>query len=399
MKAKHKDRDHAELSGSSAHRWMECLGSVVLARELPPSPPTEASMKGTRGHEIAEKKLSNFLAHKESGVPIVEPPIEEGEEELHEYADEYVMAIWDNILERNIVDKAYGIEEKFVLHEKMQMAGIIDFWSMHIDDSGKKVLSIVDLKTGYYDVPIEKNLQMLFYACAAVQELTGKRPIDYVQTAIVQPQSEQKFKFAKYTFKQIKAYHDRFIKQGYTLYVKNKYTFKTGEHCKFCNGQALCPVYGKKIEESSSLSIVEPKTITFPDVKLLPDETLVKLKKYKNAIEMYLNSAEQLLFNKLRSGVEVPGVKLVETTPRRYWADSSLDAIKRICSETGLSSKEVCTVKLNSITSIEKITGKNSMDKYCGRSNPKMVVALEDDPREAVDLETLNVIEEEETYE
>ena len=49
----HKERAHALLSASSAHRWLACPSSAVAA-EAYPDQDTEFTREGTIAHEVAE---------------------------------------------------------------------------------------------------------------------------------------------------------------------------------------------------------------------------------------------------------------------------------------------------------------------------------------------------------
>ena len=49
----HKNRDHALLSASSAHRWLNCPPSAVAA-EAYPNEDSEYAREGTLAHEVAE---------------------------------------------------------------------------------------------------------------------------------------------------------------------------------------------------------------------------------------------------------------------------------------------------------------------------------------------------------
>ena len=52
---------HAKLSASSAFRWINCPGSVVLADQLPAPGSSAYADEGTLAHALAELKLRKFL--------------------------------------------------------------------------------------------------------------------------------------------------------------------------------------------------------------------------------------------------------------------------------------------------------------------------------------------------
>ena len=58
--AGHKDRAHALLSASGAHRWMNCTPSAVLESQFPDTT-SEAAKEGTLAHEMAEAKLQHLF--------------------------------------------------------------------------------------------------------------------------------------------------------------------------------------------------------------------------------------------------------------------------------------------------------------------------------------------------
>ena len=56
----HADRDHALLSASSAHRWLNCTPAPLLEAQYPDSE-SDAAAEGTAAHELAEHKLRLLL--------------------------------------------------------------------------------------------------------------------------------------------------------------------------------------------------------------------------------------------------------------------------------------------------------------------------------------------------
>ena len=61
--AGHKERDHAILSPSSAHRWLVCTPSAKLEAEFPDTT-SSAAAEGTLAHEICEIKARQKFFQK-----------------------------------------------------------------------------------------------------------------------------------------------------------------------------------------------------------------------------------------------------------------------------------------------------------------------------------------------
>ena len=55
-----EEREHAVLSASSAHKWLECTPSARL-EELFPSKVSEYMEEGTLAHSIAEFKVRSYF--------------------------------------------------------------------------------------------------------------------------------------------------------------------------------------------------------------------------------------------------------------------------------------------------------------------------------------------------
>lgn len=62
----HKERAHAVLSASKAHRWLLCTPSARLEEQFPDTT-SNAAREGTLAHELAEMKLRHFFQTKDFG--------------------------------------------------------------------------------------------------------------------------------------------------------------------------------------------------------------------------------------------------------------------------------------------------------------------------------------------
>lgn len=64
--AGHKEREHALLSASGAHRWLYCTPSARLEEQFRDKS-SQSADEGTLAHELAEAKVRNYFYTTEFG--------------------------------------------------------------------------------------------------------------------------------------------------------------------------------------------------------------------------------------------------------------------------------------------------------------------------------------------
>lgn len=379
----HSDREHRTLGGSSADRWMNCTGSIFLSKDIPPQPANDRAIKGTKTHELAEKALASMLQKKLTGegIPgVAEEVLNYPDEDVAAWAIRYCELIWERVLGEFITGKAFGIEEKFVLSESLDMGGPADFWCVYKDDRAKRVLCIVDLKTGQHEVKMDAA-QFPFYACCAREELLQNgKDIDYCRCVVVQPPLGDEidpltnlpndYKEIVYTAKQLTAWKKKFLKAGEEIYVKQKPKFKTGDWCRWCPAQAKCKLYEKELAVGSSLTLVSAEDIELPAVESLEDEQLVKIITHRQKIVAYLKACAKYAITRQLSGQPLPGLKAVAGVAKRAWlSDNEIVAANLV--GLGLDEESLYQKKLKGIGKIE------SMLKELGHKAAKVKLLLE----------------------
>ncbi len=401
---------HARLSLSATDRWTNCPGSIPLCDNVPRPPSTPASDRGTHVHLGCSTYLEAFLNHKVTGADYAEAwekLVPEYEEKELENISGYVNTIWEQVMNRSVTNKAWGIEERFVFDDKLAIFGTVDFWCIFLDDKAKRVACIVDYKNGYHYVD-EKSGQLKSYACAIRREIRAAgKECDLFRTCIYQPNSSggECFRCAQFTNKQLDAHEKRMCKAAHDIYVSQKPKFKAGKWCKWCPAQAVCKAYNKEIEVRTQLQIADPN-IVFPAPETLEDEKLVMLIQNKKALEAYLDACNAYALNRQLSGKKFAGLKAVLGSSKRGWiADESavVEGLKALgVPEDKIYSKP----KLKGITDIEKIVGKKKnsdgsgkLDALTKKSEAKpCLVGIDDERPEIVNgLDMLSAVESEET--
>lgn len=395
----HDDRHHDELGGSSAHRWIVCWGSVAAARQNPKPEAGPAAAEGTMMHghcEAATKFKLDY--HKLGGNEhawteyLAGAPISL---EKKERVANYVTFVWEKVFEQSVTQKAWGLETYFTFDKAPNAGGSIDLWVIHTDDHGKKVLSIVDYKNGFGGVLVKNNPQIIFYILCVRQYLRkfGK-DIDYALGYVYQPLSEYGLdeEPCKYTKKQLDTWETKFVAAAAHIYGDKVAKFKAGDHCKYCNIEGKCPTQAEYAQKQTALKVItSSRDIQLPNVQLLSDEVLAKLVLNGKILTDFVASAKAQIIERHKAGRPVAGCKVIEGKGKRQWKE---DEAAIIAGLKQLGVAEPTREMLKTLSSIEKLIGKEALQEFVEMSDANPKVVPEDHPEPAMGLVRLDVLNE-----
>lgn len=394
----HSLRGHAELSGSTASRWLKCTMSILHARSLPKQAPSEASLMGTERHEKAEHELDKFLDFLRDGPKKGKKPynylaIED------EHVAEAIKQLYEIVLEEKISEKFIKQEVKLFVSEKFKMYGSADVVIVYIDSRGKRCGIIVDYKFGHYEVLAKGNSQLPFYGVGLLNFVRSlNKDLDYVRTIIIQPTQDEVLKEVSYTADQLEKWNKKFLDVAYQVYVKKNFKYKVGEWCKFCPAIAVCPKYVKETEKNMQMSLIQPKKPQLVDPETLDIQTIEKLVHHGQQFKDFLKRCEELLLAKLRTGYKGSYLKVVQGQTRRTF-NKDTEEVKRYLKLLGV--KRIVHEELLGIGEIEKqlimkhakvgVTKKKTTEKVrallkavVNQSNPVPSLVSVKDPRPAL---------------
>ena len=175
--------DHAVLSASGSHRWLNCTPSARLELEFE-NTGSEAAREGTAAHALCEHKLKRAL-HMRSRRPVSDYDSDEMEKCTDAYA-EFVMEQYE-AAKQVCKDPVILIEQR------------LDF-SCYVPDGfgtgdcliiSDDKLHIIDFKYGMgVLVEAEDNPQMKLYALGALAVYDALYDIREVSMTIFQPRRE-----------------------------------------------------------------------------------------------------------------------------------------------------------------------------------------------------------------
>ena len=370
MEINHKDRAHALLSASSAHRWLECPASAVAA-EAYPGTDTEFTREGTLAHEVAEwvasgnSKNTPFPKGQDDGV----------DSEMLECAHSY----------RNYIQEQTKSNSAHVLLERR-----VDFSPWVPDGFGTcdciilqdDTMTIIDYKYGV-GVPVSAvdNPQLKLYALGALNDYGLAFDVSKVEMHIYQPRINN-VSVDKCTVDELMDWAVKTVKPTAEKAAKGKGGYKAGEHCRFCPHGGKCRELSKVCTEfvnTHDLRVGVPKLAPFEVAEVLAMEPVIAL---------WLKKVKELALNSLLDGETIPGFKVVEgKLGNRKWTNE--DEVAAALKAAGFTAEEITETKLLSPAAMDKAIGKKKaaelLETFIERSPGAPTIAPENDKRPAYD--------------
>lgn len=339
--------DHAVLSASGSHRWLNCTPSARLELEFE-NTGSEAAREGTAAHALCEHKLKRAL-HMRSRRPVSDYD----SDEMEECTDAYV----DFVMEQYEAAKQV-CEDPVILIEQR-----LDF-SCYVPDGfgtgdcliiSDDRLHIIDFKYGMgVLVEAEDNPQMKLYALGALAVYDALYDIREVSMTIFQPRCEN---VSTWTIpvEDLKAWAENELKPRAKMAYDGEGEYLPGEWCTFCRAAVRCRA---RAEEKLKLAQTEfrmPPLLTDAEIEdilaVLPDLT-----KWANEITAYA------LDTALNHGKEWIGFKVVQGRSVRKYRDEA--AIAEAAKEAGY--KDIYRQSLIPLTEMQRLMGKDRFEEILG---------------------------------
>ena len=339
--------EHAVLSASGSHRWLNCTPSARLELEFE-NTGSEAAREGTAAHALCEHKLKRAL-HMRSR----RPASDYDSDEMEECTDAYV----DFVMEQYETAKQV-CEDPVILIEQR-----LDF-SCYVPDGfgtgdcliiSDDRLHIIDFKYGMgVLVEAENNPQMKLYALGALAVYDALYDIREVSMTIFQPRREN---VSTWTIpvEDLKAWAENELKPRAKMAYDGEGEYLPGEWCTFCRAAVRCRA---RAEEKLKLAQTEfrmPPLLTDAEIEdilaVLPDLT-----KWANEITAYA------LDTALNHGKEWNGFKVVQGRSVRKYRDEA--AVAEAAKEAGY--KDIYRQSLIPLTEMQRLMGKDRFEEILG---------------------------------
>ena len=388
-----KEKTHARLSPSSAHRWTRCTPSVRL-EEMFDDEASEAAQEGTIAHEIAATRLSEakndgiLKPLKKAALNVIRNKLEgEGIEkaffdevvtpEMLNYCEDYAQFVCEKLIEARAKtpDTILQIEKKLnASYYGEEMFGTTD--AAIISDTA---LEIIDLKFGQgVKVSAVNNAQMMIYALANIQAYEMLYSFESVTMTIYQPRMSNISSFTM-SVEELKQWGEEYLKPLAAKAFKGEGEQSCGAWCGFCKAKTSCAEQSRdleKVEELKQKELLTPK-----------EQAEIVLKAPQ--IIAWLNAVVKEVTERAKEGETFEGLKLVEGRSVRKIANP--DEVVNVLTANGYTKEQLHESKLITLTAMQKLLGKKAFTELVAPHTIKPAGALQlvsvDDPRPAATSE------------
>lgn len=417
---------HAKLfSPSKADGWFACPGRPVMEAAFPDASGKDAD-NGTARHAVCASALTTGMPvheHVDFCVRIADGKVflPEADDDLagcvryiEDWVEEdanYVATIQALVADGGdlLVEQRLDFRRFIECKDPDDGFGTGDAVILKPLADGTYELIVADRKTGYHEVPVERNKQLLLYALGAYDEHSLVYDIARVRLIIHQRAArewdcsvEDLIAFGQEARSRAVSVTNAAAMHGKVDQVEWDRTFlnpdPSEDACRYCKAMATCPSMQRKVQEVVGTDFDNVPGKSWPINFTLSGEDDAQLAKAMSAaglIEDWIKAVRGEVERRLLAGRPVPGFKLVlGKAGNRAWRDS--DAAEAALKNMRLKVEEMYDLKLISPTSAEKLTkpqadGKaalgprqwTKLQDLITRADPKPSVAPASDKRDA----------------
>ena len=339
---------HALLSASGAHRWLNCPPSALAEAGLPDSS-SAAAEQGTVAHALAEWKLRRAL-HQ---APAMRPQSTWIDAEMEAHTDDYVAFIQKRLREarKTCADPALLIEQR--LDYSYLVPG--GFGTGDAVIIAEPVLQIIDLKYGQgILVEAEKNPQLMLYALGALHAFDALYEISQVAVTIFQPRRSNVDTW-QVSVADLQTWAEEVVRLTAKQAARGDGEFCAGDWCRFCKLAPTCRARAEANLVLARLEFAPPAQLSDVEIAQVLAK-LPELKAWAGDVEAYALSLA------VNQGKTWAGFKLVEGRSIRKYSNEK--AVVEAAEAAGVS--DIFERKLKTITALEKQLGKKHFNELLG---------------------------------
>ena len=339
--------EHAYLSASSSHRWLNCPPSVKLCEGMEDKPSVFAQ-EGTDCHELCAYLVSTALGED---VPDPTANLTYYSAEMQNCAEEYRNFVLELLEEA----KSHCTDPKVYIEQRLDFSK----WVEHGFGTGDcvivsdDILQIVDYKHGLgVLVSADHNTQMMCYALGALELFDDLYDITTIKMTIFQPRRSNVSTWS-ITKEELLEWADTVLRPTAALAYEGKGEFKAGDHCQFCKAKATCR---KRAEYNLQLAKYD---FAMPDT--LDEGEIAAILPQIDHLVSWANDVKAYALTQAQNGTHYDGFKVVEGRRVRKFTDDDMVAEK--VKAAGYDPYEK---KLLGITAMTSLLGKKQFNELLG---------------------------------
>ncbi|MCF2559095.1 DUF2800 domain-containing protein [Prevotella brevis] len=370
---------HALLSPSAAHRWLNCTAAPRLEENVEDKSSSYAD-EGTLAHAYCAKHLKTFL-----GVDTVDEDAEIAQlyelyhtGEMDEYTGTYKTIVLEKFKQARTKtrDAQLLVEVRLDFTRYMPEAfGTAD--AVIIADG---CLEIIDFKYGKgVKVSAYNNPQMKIYALGAYEAFSFEYNITRVRMTIVQPRIDNLSEF-EITANDLQKWAEEELQPKAKEAFSGKGKQMPGAWCQFCKVKARC-----KALKETALNLAKENAA--PNL-LTPEEIANDVLPFIDIVKSWLTGVEEYTLQAALNGTNYPGYKIVAGRSIRKITDAEA-VMQELQSNAFAEESYMKPRELRSITDLEKLIGKKRFAELCGKwiekPQGKPTLVPESDKRPAYD--------------
>ena len=406
----HAERAHAVYAPSASDRWLNCPAFVPLCEDLQvagnlPSSESVHTLKGTAGHELAEKVIVGWLQLDSDEVmgDVTIITDESGNEHKYNNTDlvplieDYVKAVRDTLKdEQELCCEAGGDQNDVLLAVEIrtEIQGSLCWGSCDVAIITPTVLHIFDLKCGTGKlVDSEGNNQLKAYAiglCEAYDWQFTEIHVHIVQAAW-REKDELPHRSTPLEVEDLQGFQieiEQAIKAS--RHKKAREHAKDGDWCNWCPAYATCPAHRENALKALDMSDdIEAKIIAVDELEL---EQLAFILEHGKRIKKFVDEATAEAFIRMNKGKKIKGFKIVQGNANKQWdldmftEDEIVEKLKGLGVADPLVETEP---KLMTMTEAKKQIGKGAtkaIEDYLMQLPGKTTLVPESDKRQSLNI-------------
>lgn len=346
---------HALLSPSAAHRWLNCTAAPRLEVGQPDEG-SDYAREGTLAHAYCARHLKTFL-----GLPT-----ESEDKEIAEYFDQYHTGEMDEYTEtyKTIVLERFNAARAHTADAQLLVEVRLDFsrWVPDAFGTGDAaiiadgILDIIDFKYGKgVRVEAKDNPQMKIYALGAYEAYSFEYNIQRVRMTIVQPRLDNLSTW-EMTVTDLLGWADNVLMPKARQAYEGNGPQVPGEWCQFCKVKHACKALAK--------ACIEPATTKADPRLLTPEELARDVLPLLDTVATWLKGVEEYTLSQALDGTVYPGFKLVAGRSNRKITDT--DAAAKALLAAGFAEDAIMKPReMRGITDLEKMVGAKRFTAIC----------------------------------